>query len=304
MVSDSAPPRLHYSDDFQTISTSSLGDGIRLWSASDKQLLDNVGDDSLTTQMEFSHDGRILAWSNGSYAMFYDLLLGRMSSTPIKAKSWIYSMAVSPVEDTLVATGSSAVELWIRILGDSAHLVVEDFQDRASVFKLAFSQDGQLLAAGLSDGTTHIWQLEFASPTKFEATPLLTVPSTSGEIVALAFPPTGQAVAIANDEGSVRVLNATDGSLLNTFSFHRYVADLSFSPDATVIALGESIVSSDSSYLHRPIGKITAFRISDGMQVWASEEASNGIRDIKFSEDGKSITAGYSDGTVKTYNLP
>lgn len=304
MVSDLNPPVLHYSDDFKTISTAYLGSGIRLWSASDKRLIDEIGDTSLTPQMEFTPDGQVFGWTNASFALFYDQRYGRMVNTPLKAKSWIYAMSISPADDTVVATGGSAVELWQRSLGITSY-IVQDFGTKASVFKLSFSGDGHTLAASLSDGSTHTWHLDITNPsTEFTATQLSVIPSSPGGIYALEFAPVGQTLAIGHVNGAVAVVNASNGSILKEISINGAVTDLSFSSDASLVAISYSANIENNAILRPNTGQIAVFRVADGAKVWESDRASHIIFDIQFSGDGKSITAGYSDGTITTYNLP
>lgn len=117
---------LRFSPDLGVIATASLNGRIRLWSASDKRMLDELGEGGEAPQLVFSRDGRIFAWSSGPEAFFYDLDLRKPAGTAVKAHSSIYSIAIAPDNET-VATGGSAVELWNRSLGDSANHRLADF---------------------------------------------------------------------------------------------------------------------------------------------------------------------------------
>jgi WD40 repeat protein len=301
------PPRMRFSNDFQTIATASLVDGVRVWRASDRRLLDNLGDDSLTPQLEFSRDGRTLAWSHSLSVFFYDMQAGRMVDTPIKAKTWVGAIAISPADYRIVATGSSAVELWSRPLVDAFHHVVADLGHEDAVYTLAFSEDGKLLAAGLSDGTTRIWRLTIVDlPTKdkFEAEQLYSIPDEQGSISALAFSPIGPVVAIGSSEGEIRLVNTGDGTIRQRLSAPGGIFRFAFSPDAQLLAMSHLPWPAKGREQSKVSSQITILRISDGVQLWTSQTTQGVIWDLKFADNGRSFTAGYPDGTVQTQTLP
>ncbi|OAY86033.1 F-box-like/WD repeat-containing protein TBL1Y [Ananas comosus] len=68
----------------------------------------------------------------------------------------IYTVACSPVDSSLVATGGKDDKGFLWKIG-SAEAVLELQGHRDTVSTVAFSSDGQLLASGSFDGVVHIW---------------------------------------------------------------------------------------------------------------------------------------------------
>ncbi|KAI3877489.1 hypothetical protein MKW92_051396, partial [Papaver armeniacum] len=74
----------------------------------------------------------------------------------------LYTVACSPTDATLVATGGADDKgfLWKMGVGDWAQ-ELQGHKD--SVSTLAFSIDGQLLATGSLDGTIQVWDMPSGS---------------------------------------------------------------------------------------------------------------------------------------------
>lgn len=316
MVGSLDSPILLYSNDFQTIASASFGEGIRLWSASDKRLLDTVGDWRPGTQMSFSADGSVLGWTNDRYAFFYDSVFGRMTNTPIVAASKIDAFSISPADHTIAATGGNSLQLWDRYLPEEPYLV-EKFGSDTTVDKLAFSQDGNTLAASLSDGTTHLYRLTISKTSpEFQATPLYTLPVTftsPERVTVLTFSPNDQALAIGTNKGAATVIRTQDNTIAATLSVPTEITALDISRGLSRLAIAHTIEGTHSGNSAQPLGQITIFDTINSVQIWsttwASEASPGYIWNIKFRDDGKTIkdniiAAAYSDGTVKTYNLP
>ncbi|MBX3015648.1 MAG: winged helix-turn-helix domain-containing protein [Caldilineaceae bacterium] len=97
---------------------------------------------------------------------------------------------------------------------------------------IAFSPDGQLLAAGINDGTVRLWRV-----TDWQPSTILT--GHTGEIQSIAFTRDSQRLASASDDQTVRIWDVTNGALLYTLQGHTHrVQSVAFSPDDQLLASG------------------------------------------------------------------
>ncbi len=293
---------MRYSPDFSLIATASLVDGVYIWNARDKTLLDKLGDQGQATQLEFTPENPEFAWSYTNYGFFYSPWFGRMVNTPVKAKSWIYSMALSPGESAVVATGSTAVELWASFLPDQTHHTVVDFGLDASVHALAFSRDTQLLAAGLNDGRVFAWRVGVTNITDFWSEQIWSSAVYSDVIRQVVFSPDKQVLA-ASEGNTMKLLSVPDGKVLRQLDVPDSTWRFAFSPDSTllVVPYAERQVSPFDT---QDPGFISAWRVDTGEKVWSSERLHSPVVDLQVAQDNKTITAGHFDGEVRTYKMP
>jgi WD40 repeat protein len=307
------------SPDRQLIASSSLGDGVRLWNASDRQVLARLGDAGFNSEMVFSPDGEFFAWAYSSYAQFYSTNYGRAVLSPLKARGPIWSMSIAPDSET-IAVGSTAVELWNIVAGDAAHTLVEDFTGDGSyslVSSLAFSEDGRLLAAGLSHGDLKVWELSPAASAPpvafapaafhFTATQVLSTSTGTNAIRHLAFSQDGRSLAAGSSEGTVSLVSVPDGKVEALPSVPGALTTLAFSPDSSRLAVGYTDLNASStseSGMGRKPSKIEVVPLKEGVQTWTSETGPEIALDVEFSPDGKKLTATYWDSSVRSYNLP
>ena len=146
---------------------------------------------------------------------------------------------------------------------------------------LAVSPSDQTFASAVRD-RIQIWDLQTAQPIR----------SLQGHrdwITALAFSPTGAALASASLDGTIKLWNLTSGALVATLRSGR-VSAIAFSPDGTTLAAG-------SRMLQWTDGKVGR----EGIQLWdlATQQlratlGSKAVSAIAFSPDGRFLAGGSS----------
>jgi WD40 repeat protein len=191
---------------------------------------------------------------------------------------------------------------------------------RDSVFDVAFSADGKLIATGSGDNTVRLWSPSGQSLQTLEGqwspsfspddntlataskdntvklwsrkgTLLRTLPGHSDLVYRVKFSPNGKVIASSSRDKTVKLWNQS-GQLLRTFRGHRYKgwSVIEFSPDGKVIAS----TSGD---------KTVKLWNLDGKPLQTLPGHSEKIYGITFSPDGKFIAAASGDRTVKLWNL-
>jgi WD40 repeat protein len=196
-------------------------------------------------------------------------------------------------------TGESGQGLSLNLwrVADGERLVGRIAAFTNGTISVSFSPDSELLIASGFHATSY----------KVYHVPDMTLVSTIGNfdpelgynvrINAVAFSPDSQLIAVA-DTRSIKLRNATDGSLIRTINTSSPYAmntnSVQFSPDGRTVAGGVNI--HDSTYGTCIECKLKLFSVPDGILLH-TYSVGNGTSfpKLSFSGDGKTIGAGFSD---------
>lgn len=143
----------------------------------------------------------------------------------------LYTVACSPTDATLVATGGGDDKgfLWRIGVGDWA-FELQGHED--SVATLAFSTDGKLLASGSFDGRIRVWDVALGNLQ-------CTLEGPGGGIEWVKWHPRGNLVLAGSEDYTVWMWNADRSAYLNMFSGHGgSVTCGDFTPDGKTICTG------------------------------------------------------------------
>lgn len=155
----------------------------------------------------------------------------------------------------------------------------------SSVWSVAFSPDGKLLATGDVDGLIRLWQVA-------DGQQLLTLKGHTGWVWAVTFSADGNTLASGSNDSSVRLWDIAEGYCIGALHGHTSgVWSVSFSPD------GNTLVSSsqDSSIRLWDVSHDNCLRVLHGHTggVWA----------VTFSPDGKTLASGSNDASVRLWDV-
>ena len=155
-----------------------------------------------------------------------------------------------------------------------------------SVYDMAFSPDGQLIASASRDNTVKLWRRDGAL--------VNTLDGHRDRVHGITFSPDGALIASASQDGAVKLWRP-NGALVTTLTGHSAgVNSVAFSPDGEILTSG-----SDDNTLK--LGR----REGNGKKRFRAYATLAGhrapIRSVAFSPNGELVASGSGDGTIKLW---
>lgn len=154
---------------------------------------------------------------------------------------------------------------------------------------VAFSRDGQLLVAGLADGTLHVWDVttgqELAQASGFDS---------SQQIPAdrIAVAPDGRTIAFAGENSTVRIWNLFDNGSPRVLSGHaRPIRQVLFAPDGVRLLTASGGAGADpksAAFSIEPICVI-AYHLESGQVVKRLDDVCPGGLAVVLAPDGETM---------------
>ncbi len=322
-----------FSPDGKTL-VSSGGDELFLWNfESGQRVMSISGHTTPVYGMAFSPNGNILATSNGTKIHLLDPSTGEFKKI-IFGGHWLYhsDLAFSPDSNTLACIGSSTPHLWD--VSSTTHIAPlyklynpgPENTPNTHFTSIAFSPDGQFLAAGNTDKAIHLWYMG--------RTYIDTIIGHTAGVTSIDFSRDNRLLVSGSNDHSVRLWDFTSRSEITTFTGHTdKVLSVAINPEASIVASGSQdntiilwdIVTGESRTIHT--GHIEGVRnltfsvdgntlVSSGgvyqnpdltVRVWdvtTGEQKTtlightDYILDLVFSQDGTTLATGSWDGTV------
>jgi WD40 repeat protein len=235
----------------------------------------------------YSPDGTTLAASDGDGDIYV------WNTATRKLADWVAgggAIAYSPNGQTLVVTSGHNTNLWDAAGMQRFDPLSDPTSDSPDT--LAFSPDGDTLAAGNPDGSISLWNVpgrrlitELAAPSTGAFSP------ASAPISSIAFSPDGKTLAAGNSDGYTYLWNVADEQLVTTLidpgSATGHASAVAFSPDGTVLASGDgkTYLWNMTTAQPRRIGTLT-------------DPRGAGVVQLAFSPDGRTLAAGDDNGFV------
>ena len=308
-----------FSLDGKTIAVGSYGnygwrheDTLSLWDVSTGRRIRTVKDETTVTNVVFSPDGEKIASTSGRAIELWSIPTGELIRTISGHEGTIGSLAFSPDGQTLVSGGGGHVrdylvsgsfsgdtygEMYLWDVSTSSHLRTIFYSD-GFVNSVAFSLDGQTVAAGIYDSSKVYSIYLFKVPTgdfirRFRLR--LWDGATS-----VAFSPDGKTLACGSAKNYIRTSYNSNimlwdigtGRLMHELEGHKDIVNsVVFSPDGETLASG----SSD--------GTIRLWNVSTGTlrQIFIGHTGK--INSVVFALDGQTLVSGSSDNTIRLWNI-
>ena len=269
--------------DSSVIASAGDSNTIKLWDWQNNTSTTLRGHNGLIGSVEFSPDGKLLASGGDDWTFrLWDVDTHRNIATlghiTGRNRSQVKDVVFSP-DGEMLATAGQHVKLWDL---DSQNEIAT-LQHDEYVWALAFSPNGQLLAAGAAGGTVRIWDVAAQKAVaQFEGDPV--------SVYTLVFSQDGRTLASAGYHGLIKLWATSDWTLLGTLQNRGTVYTLDFFLD------GKALVSTGH-------GAVTLWSVEDGEEITSLTGHSGWVFGAAFSPDGKTLASSGDDGTVRVQNI-
>ena len=310
-----------FSTDGQRLVTGSTGGDVWLWDLTDRLNEGfNIREWGRITSADFNHSRTLVAagFRNGS-VRHWDLQGNLISSLESESREPIIDVAFSPSEPApgggfdgqIIATASrdGAIRFW-ELNGEKpfAEFRVRKMGEQS----LAFSPDGQQLAAIWDDATIGIWNLQGQKLNEFD------LQDYHDDITQVSFSPDEKQafLVVASRDGTVSLwpIQGTQPKALSRGGDGE-VRDISISPDGAIIA-----IASDNGAIrlwqwernktlqkfdineNRELKLQRFFWFGQRQQTLGIQENAPAVR-VRFSPDGKELAAASQDGEILLWNI-
>jgi WD40 repeat protein len=175
-----------------------------------------------------------------------------------------------------------------------------------TVYDVAVSPDGSLLATGGADGTVRLWPLA-ANPGQDPASPpATTVLPVEGPVWGLAFSPDGALLAAASRGGSAFLFDVATGVELARLAHPAGVLDVAFGPDGMQLATGGEDGWARVWHLLRNADAT----LTHGEPTVIGEEGLGSVLGVAFSPDSTTLATASgnlipdtAEGVAKLWNV-
>jgi hypothetical protein len=287
-TSQSSLLTLTFSPDNQYLITGGTDKHMRIWKMPNLTLIKEIEHPAWVCGTVFSPDGRLLlsATWDGEIKLWSmphlnpaGLIAGMVNQ--------VQAMAFSCHDHTLLATASA---LWLALWSVPSGKRITTFHepDRVPVTALAFSPTAPVLIYGLANGDVRL--REVSQP----KAPLLMMKITAhhAPVYDVAISPDGSLLASAARDGSVKLVDAATGAIVDELRGHRdAVHGVRFSPEGSLLAT---------------CGRDRTIRLWDsqtGKQIKILEGHLHGVRTLSFSPDGRMLASADSGGAIRLWQL-
>ena len=228
---------------------------------------------------------RTLASPTGPFVEPTDTLVGHTDT--------VYSVAFSPDGRTL-ASGSedSTVILWDTTTGEHIKTLARPTGPFVgptaplaghtdTVYSVAFSPDGQVLASGSADNTIILWD---AATGQYKQT----LTGHKRAVYSIAFSPDGQVLASGSWDKTIILWDTTTWKYIHILTGHeKVVYSVAFSPDRKILASG----SADKA--------IILWDATIGRHIETFTRHRKAIYGVAFSPDGQTLVSGSADKRIR-----
>lgn len=287
------------SPDWKTLASVNMTNGmelftaVTLWDTTRGKNLQVLPDSQNVETVAFSADGKRLALEGlDNTIKLWDTVSGRVVQTLTTTSLIGPFVEFSPNGRLLATLAAPAGEL--RVWDIASGRVLLSLKSTPEVSGVAFSPDGQTLAAGSWEDIVNLWDIVSGQVR-------LTLPGHrdyAGLLLSVAFSPDGKWIAAGEPEGYLTLWDAASGQELQVFRSGVWaeIESLAFSPDSQIVASAESSDSSDAP------GQVKLWSVTTGQLLRTLSHSVRGWVGATFSPTQNALAAASGDGSVVVWD--
>ena len=164
--------------------------------------------------------------------------------------------------------------------------VIERFNPGASVYTVAFSPDGELLASGGDDNAVILWNVAGRSERE-------SFIEHGKSVMSITFSPNGRLLASASLDGYVRLWHISSERSRTSLRHGGWVESVAFSPDGKMLASG----GGDQE------GSVRLWNVLQSRSIATFSGHGALVESVAFSPDGKLLASASRDKTIKLWDV-
>jgi WD40 repeat protein len=265
-----------------------------LWSVADRTALVGLpAHGGIVSAVALTADGRLTASGGGDGAVcLWETKTGRSLAVLQGHASQVWCVALS-ADGRVVASGDAdgTVRLWSLPDLDGSETIhatgrqVALLQGHAgTVWRVALSADGKLVASGGGDGTVRLWETSTGRL-------LMTLHGHTGGVFGVALSDDGHLVASCGDDSSVRLWETTGGRPLGVLQGHTGVVwRVALSADGELVATGGED------------GTVRLWETRTRRPLLILQGHTNEVLGVALSADGRLVASSGVDSAVRLWD--
>ncbi|MCA0456465.1 MAG: WD40 repeat domain-containing protein [Chloroflexi bacterium] len=275
---------------------------VRIWNTTTWKGKMTLSSDGLSAMsLAFSPDGQRIAVGNTTGNIdIWDWANQVVDNTLKGHSTWVNKVVFDANNNYLASAsghlfkqeGDYTVRLWLTVDWQEFSILTPSDSNLGAGLSVAISPDGGIIAAGMSNGTVHLWA--------FEGQNELAVLDEYAWADDLFFTPNGSQILFVAKDG-VRIWNVADAietygnipeyKLIAPLQEKEFIFSIALSPDGTVLAAGYQD------------GTVRLWNVETGDQLIVLKGHKDRVVSLAFSPDGTLLASGGTDGTVRLWGV-
>ncbi|WP_442937209.1 protein kinase domain-containing protein [Nostoc sp.] len=192
-------------------------------------------------------------------------------------------ITLNPKEDILASVAGSVIHLFSSSTGQLLRTLSGHSE---SVWSVAISSNGQMLASGSGDNTIKLWNVATGREIR-------TLSGHSDSVNSVAISSDGQMLASRSYDNTIKLWNVQTGREIRTLTDYSWFfgSFVAISSDGQMLASG----SRDNT--------IKLWNVATGREIRTLTGHSDRVHSVAISSDGQMLASGSRDNTIKLWNV-